>query len=75
MLSYNQNKGIPGTEDEEMMKISGLNLIEEMVAERELEKKIKRDIKKDQIAQLVAQGIDKELAKVMVGAFQSVGLA
>lgn len=58
-----------------MMKISGLNLIEEMVAERELEKKKTRDIKKDQIKQLIAQGIDKEIAKAMVEAFQSVGLA
>ena len=58
-----------------MMKVNGLNLIEEMVAERELEKKKARDIKKDQIKQLIAQGIDKEMAKVMVEAFQSVRLA
>lgn len=69
------NKYIKNREEIKMMKVTGLNLIEEMVAERELEKKIKRDIKKDQIKQLVAQGIDKELAKVMVESFQSVGLA
>lgn len=58
-----------------MIKVTGLNVIEEMVNARELEKKIKRDIKKDQIKQLTDQGIDKEMAKVMVEAFQSVGLA
>ena len=58
-----------------MVKVTGLNLIEQMVADRELEKKIARDIKKDQIKQLMAQGVDKEMAKVMVEAFQSCGLA
>lgn len=58
-----------------MIEVKGLNKIEEMVNEIEFEKKIKRDIKKDQIKQLTAQGIDKEIAKAMVGAFQSVGLA
>ena len=58
-----------------MTKVTGLNLIDEMVAERELEKKKARDIKKDQIKQLMAQGVDREMAKVMVEAFQSVGLA
>lgn len=58
-----------------MTEIKGLNVIEEMVNTRELEKKIKRDVKKDQIKQLTVQGIDKEIAKAMVGAFQSVGLA
>lgn len=58
-----------------MIKVTGLNMIEEMVNAKELEKKIKRDITKNQIAQLIAQGIDKELAKVMVKSFQSVGLA
>lgn len=58
-----------------MVKVTGLNLIEGMTAERELEKKIARDIKEDQIQQLTVQGIDREMAKVMVEAFQSVGLA
>lgn len=58
-----------------MVEVKGLNIIEEMVAERELQKKIARDIKKDQIKQLMAEGVDKEMAKVMVEAFQSVGLA
>ena len=57
------------------MKVNGLNIIEEIVGEIELERKIKRDIKNDQIKQLTAQGIDKEIAKAMVEAFQSVGLA
>ena len=58
-----------------MREVKGLNKIEEIVNEIEFEKKIKKDIKKDQIKQLTAQGIDKEMAKVMVEAFQSVSLA
>lgn len=58
-----------------MVKVTGLNLIEKMTAERELKRKIARDIKEDQIQQLTVQGIDKEIAKVMVEAFQRVGLA
>lgn len=56
-----------------MIKVTGLNVIEEMVNDRELEKKIEKDIKNDRIAQLVAQGIDKVTAKAMVEAFTSCG--
>lgn len=56
-----------------MIKVTGLNVIEEMVNARELAKKIDKDIKKDRIAQLVAQGIDKVTAKAMVEAFTSCG--
>lgn len=58
-----------------MVKVTGLNIIEDMVAERELEKKIAQDIKKAQIKQLVTQGIEKDLAKVMVESFIACGLA
>ena len=58
-----------------MIEIKGLNKIEEIVNEIEFEKKIKRDIKKDQIKQLTAQGIDKQIAKAMVEAYQCFGLA
>ena len=57
-----------------MIKVDGLNLIEEMVNERNLEMKVERDIKKDKINQLVSQGIDKEIAKVMVEAFEACGI-
>lgn len=58
-----------------MIKVTELNVIEEMVNEIDFERKITKDIKKDQIKHLTAQGIDKKIAQAMVNAFQSVGLA
>ena len=53
------------------MKVTGLNIIEEMVNDEELARKIEKDVYNDKVNQLVAQGIDKEIAKVMVTAFDS----
>ena len=58
-----------------MTKVTGLNIIEEIVNEEDLLRKVERDIKKDKINQLVAQGIDKEIAKVMVTVFDEYGIA
>ena len=58
-----------------MIKVTGLNAIEEIVNEEDLLRKVERDIKKDKINQLVAQGIDKEIAKVMVTVFDEYGIA
>ena len=48
------------------MKVTGLNIIEEMVNDEELARKIEKDVYNDKVKQLVAQGIDREIAKVMV---------
>lgn len=56
-------------------KVTGLNIIEELVNQEELNRKHKKDVKKDQIAQLVAQGIDKKTAQVMVKVFNEYGIA
>ena len=58
-----------------MKKLTGLNIIEELVEEEELNKKINKDIKNDKIRQLTSQGIDKEIAKVMVTVFDEYGIA
>ena len=58
-----------------MTKVTGLNIIEEIVNEEDLLRTIERDIKKDQINQLVAQGVDREIAKVMVKVFNEYGIA
>ena len=58
-----------------MIKVTGLNIIEEIVNEEDLLRKVERDIKKDKVNQLVAQGIDKEIAKVMVTVFDEYGIA
>ena len=57
------------------MKVAGLNIIEEMVNGEKLARKIEKDVYNDKVNQLVAQGIDKEIAKVMVTAFDSCGIA
>ena len=58
-----------------MIKVTGLNVIEEIVNEEDLLRKVERDSKKDKVNQLVAQGIDKEIAKVMVTVFDEYGIA
>ena len=58
-----------------MTKVTGLNIIEEIVNEEDLLRKVERDSKKDKINQLVAQGIDKEIAKVMVTVFDEYEIA
>ena len=58
-----------------MKKVTGLNIIEELVGEEELNRKINKDVKNDKIRQLTSQGIDKEIAKVMVTVFDEYGIA
>ena len=57
-----------------MAKVTGLNELSQYIAYEEIVnnhiKKAERSIKKARAAELMAQGIDKELAKVMA----SVGL-
>ena len=57
------------------MKVTGLNIIEEIVNEEDLLRKVEKDSKKDKINQLVAQGVDREIAKVMVKVFNEYGIA
>jgi hypothetical protein len=68
-------KYIKTTEVSNMIKVTGLNIIEEMVNEEDLLRKVERDSKKDKINQLVAQGIDREIAKVMVKVFNQYEIA
>ena len=58
-----------------MIKVTGLNIIEEIVNEEDLLRKVERDSKKDKINQLIAQSVDKEIAKVMVKVFNEYGIA
>ena len=57
-----------------MTKVTGLNIIEEIVNEEDLLRKVEKDSKKDKINQLVAQGVDREIAKVMVKVFNEYGI-
>lgn len=58
-----------------MIKVTGLNVIEEIVNEEDLLRKVEKDSKKDKINQLIAQGVDKEMAKIMVKVFIEYGIA
>lgn len=58
-----------------MTKVTGLNIIEEIVNEEDLLRKVEKDSKKDKINQLVAQGVDREIAKVIVKVFNEYGIA
>lgn len=57
------------------MKVTGLNIIEEIINSEMLAKKIEKDVRNDKIKQLMVQGIDEQMAKVMVDAFTNCGIA
>lgn len=60
------------------MKVTGLNELAQYIEYEEIvrkhEKKAIKEIKKQKIKELVAEGVDEELAKVMTQAFMSCGL-
>lgn len=60
------------------MKVKGLNELAKMVEYNTVienhEKKAIREIRKQRIAELIAEGVDKEIAKVMVNAELASGL-
>ena len=47
------------------MKVKGLNELAQIIEENNRIEKAEREIKKNRIKELVSQGIDKEIAKVM----------
>jgi len=53
-----------------MVRVTGMNELAEIIEANNRIEKAEREIKKNRIKELVAQGIDKEIAKVMA----SVGL-
>ena len=56
------------------MKITGLNELSEIIEENNRREKAEKEIKKKRIKELIAEGIDKELAKVMCEVEFSYGL-
>lgn len=56
------------------MKITGLEIISEFVEETDRIKKAEKEIRKQRIAELIAQGIEKKLAEVMVDVFTEYGV-
>lgn len=57
-----------------MIKVTGLAELAEIIESNNLIEKAEREIRKNRIKELVAQGIDKEIAKAMVDAGLSCGV-
>ncbi|WP_166445742.1 hypothetical protein [Enterocloster lavalensis] len=57
-----------------MIKVTGLETLAEIIESNNRIEKAEREIKKMRIAELVAEGVDKEIAKVMVQSFIDCGL-
>lgn len=60
------------------MKVNGLNELAQYIEYEEIlrnhENKAMKEIKKQRINEMIANGVDKEIAKVMVEAFVQSGL-
>lgn len=56
------------------MKITGTEIIAEIVEKNDRIKKAEKEIRKQRIADLIAQGIDKMTAEVMVDTFTAYGV-
>lgn len=56
------------------MKVTGLEVIEEVVEQNDRIKKAEKEIRKQRIADLIAQGLDRMTAEVMVDTFTAYGV-
>lgn len=56
------------------MKVTGLEIIEEVVEQNDRIKKAEKEIRKQRIADLIAQGLDRMTAEVMVDTFTAYGV-
>ena len=52
-----------------MIKVTGLNELAMMIETAERHRKAEREVRKQRIAEIVAEGIDKDIATAMVDAF------
>ena len=59
---------------EKMVKVYGLNELAEIFEEEERIRKAEKEIKKENVKRLEAEGIDKEIAKVMTDVFAEYNL-
>lgn len=57
-----------------MTKVTGLSELAEIIESNNRIEKAEREIKKNRIKELIIEGIDKEIAKVMVEAGLSCGV-
>ena len=59
---------------ETMVKVYGLNELAEIFEEEERIRKAEKEIKKENVKRLEAEGVDKEIAKVMTDVFTEYNL-
>lgn len=57
-----------------MIKVTGLDILAEIIEENSRIEKAERQIRKDKVNELVSQGIDKEIAKAMTKAYWDCGI-
>lgn len=57
-----------------MMKVNGLNELAIIIEDNNRIEKAEKEIRKNRINELIAEGIDKEIAKVMVDAGIACGV-
>ena len=62
------------TGGQQMLKVTGLSELAEIIESNNRIEKAEREIKKNRIKELIAEGIDKEIARVMVEAGLSCGV-
>lgn len=59
---------------ETMTKVYGLDIIAEMVEDKNRIEKAEKEIKKQTVNRMISEGVDKEIAKVMTNVFAEYGL-
>lgn len=75
MVSYNhRNKKTTTKQEETDMRVTGISELAEIIENNNRIEKAEKEIKKNRIKELVAEGIDRELAKVMVEAGLACGV-
>ena len=57
-----------------MMKVLGINELAEIIEENNRIEKAEREIKKDKVKELIAEGVDNEIAKVMASVMFEYGV-
>lgn len=57
-----------------MIKVTGFDILAEIIEENNRIEKAERQIRKDKVNELVSQGIDKEIAKAMTKAYWDCGV-
>lgn len=64
-IMKSETKGSTTKEGDKMLKVTGLNELAEIIESNNRIEKAEKEILKDRIKELIAEGVDPEIAKVM----------